>query len=536
MWIFRLIVYIFSFLFYSHSLYSQNDDIGSGRAIEFDGTADYIDFGDRYRDLVFPFTISAWVYLDPSNTAPAPIFTNRNCNPIYQGFRLIINSGVISIEYGDGLGGNSPVFRRGKLANVAGLLGRWNHVTAVVRDVFDMDLFLNGVNVGGKSSGDSNNTMVSSVPGVAGFTSSAYFISNNVIYRYKGVIDEIRFWKRALSQDEIRQTMCVSLKGNEPGLIGYWDFNETSGNTVFDKSVNKFDGQFIGNPKRVFSGAPIGDVSTFQYSTAWSGKKISLVDGDHKIDVMKINGSVEGVQIYEVKNAPSQSTSLDLNSTNKPYFGVFLVSQNSEGTFDAEYSFHGFESCVLFQRDDNSKPSWSKGDNPTIGKLQRSEFLKSNGDNAVSFDLGSDKSLCDQPSYQISTGITDTDFSFQWSTGENTSSIVVNQPGLYSVKVFGFCEVVTDSITISQTKKPEIGLVPNVITPNGDPKNEYFTIDESIVGLGSLTVINRWGEEVYYSPVYDNKWNGGDLPAGIYYILLEGACIEKTKSPISIIR
>ena len=532
----KLIVFILSFVFLSNPLYSQNDNVGSGRAIEFDGVDDYIDFGDHYSDLTLPFTISAWVYLDPSKLSTAPIFTNRNCSPIYQGFRLVINASVISVEYGDGLGGNSPAFRRGKLANVTGLLGRWNHVTAVVRDVFDMDLYLNGVNVGGSPSGDSYNTMVSNVPGVSGFTSSAYFTSNDVIYRYHGLIDEIRFWNRSLSQEEIRQTMCVNLKGNERGLIGYWDFNETSGDIVFDKSSNKFNGQFVGNPKRVFSGAPIGDISTYLYATSLSGKTVFLQDGDHKIDVKKIEGIVEGVQLYEVNSSPSQTTGLDLNDDNKLYFGVFLVNQNSESAFDAEYSFQGLGSCTLSLRDDNSVPSWDKGSNPTIGKLQRSEFIKASEENTVSFDLGPDKSLCDQPTYQLSTGITDPRFSFQWNTGQNTSSIEVTKPGLYSVKVFGSCDVTKDSVTISQIKKSDIGFVPNIITPNGDPKNECFVVDESIVGLVSLKVFNRWGKEVYYSSAYDNRWNGGDLSSGVYYILLEGSCIEKTKSPLSIIR
>jgi hypothetical protein len=51
--------------------------------------------------------------------------------------------------------------------------------------------------------------------------------------------------------------MSSYLKGNEPGLIGYWDFNETSGTTVWDKSKNKFHGSAVGTPVRVKSGAVI---------------------------------------------------------------------------------------------------------------------------------------------------------------------------------------------------------------------------------------------------------------------------------------
>ncbi|MEO7989849.1 MAG: LamG domain-containing protein [Chryseolinea sp.] len=426
----------------------QTDNVGSGRAVEFDGVDDYIEFGNRYSDLTFPFTISAWVYLKPSSRS-SPIFVSRNNDPLYSGFWFTTYSDFIFIEYGDGFGGNNPAFRRGKKANVTGMTGRWNHVSAVVRGLSDIDIYLNGVNVGNETTGDSNSPMNSNISG--GHSTAGYFLSNGVTYNCTGIIDDIRLWNKALSQEEIRKTMCVNLIGNESGLIGYWDFNEISGDTIYDKSSNKFHGKFIGNPTRVFSGAPIGDVSTFQYSTAWSGKTISLVDGDHKIDVKKINGNVEGIQIYEVKNAPSQATGLDLNSANKPYFGVFLVSQNAGATFDANYYFQGNGSCELFLREDNSISVWAEADNPVINKLERGEFEKGFG-NEADFELGANKILCDQSSYEISTGIIDPQFTFQWNTGQNTSSIAVSETGLYSVDVFGYCGTTRDSITFNFEK------------------------------------------------------------------------------------
>ncbi len=192
----KLIVSVLFCLLYSNSLYAQTDNVGSGRAIEFDGVDDYIDFGDR------------------------------------------------------GFGGNNPAFRRGKKADVAGTVSRWNHATAVVRAVSDIDLYLNGVNVGNEFTRDSNSPMNSNIPG--GHSTAGYLLSNGFTYNFPGIIDDIRLWNKALSQEEIRKTMCVNLKGNESALIGYWDFNETSGNIVHDKSPNKFNGQFVGNPKRVF--------------------------------------------------------------------------------------------------------------------------------------------------------------------------------------------------------------------------------------------------------------------------------------------
>lgn len=58
----------------------------------------------------------------------------------------------------------------------------------------------------------------------------------------------------------------------------------------------------------------------------------------------------------------------------------------------------------------------------------------------------------------------------------------------------------------------------NVITPNGDGKNDYFVAS----GIRSmhLTVFNRWGRKLEEIDNYDNRWNGGDLSAGVYYYLI----------------
>ncbi|WP_158622581.1 Ig-like domain-containing protein [Pedobacter sp. KBW06] len=63
--------------------------------------------------------------------------------------------------------------------------------------------------------------------------------------------------------------------------------------------------------------------------------------------------------------------------------------------------------------------------------------------------------------------------------------------------------------------------IPNVITPNGDGKNDEFVI----VGLeefnnAELTIFNRWGNEVYHNGNYRNTWTGEGLNEGTYYYLI----------------
>lgn len=65
-------------------------------------------------------------------------------------------------------------------------------------------------------------------------------------------------------------------------------------------------------------------------------------------------------------------------------------------------------------------------------------------------------------------------------------------------------------------------LIPNVITPNGDGKNDKLVI----IGISrypnsSLFIYNRWGNMVYQSKNYQNEWDGKDLNEGTYYYILK---------------
>ena len=45
-------------------------------------------------------------------------------------------------------------------------------------------------------------------------------------YYLTGEMDEVRIWEHARSEEEIRGTMNRRLTGSEPGLAGYWNYNE----------------------------------------------------------------------------------------------------------------------------------------------------------------------------------------------------------------------------------------------------------------------------------------------------------------------
>lgn len=113
---------------------------------------------------------------------------------------------------------------------------------------------------------------------------------------------------------------------------------------------------------------------------------------------------------------------------------------------------------------------------------------------------------------------------YLWSDGSTLSSITAQHIGIYWVDVTNPCETVRDSIAIKYIDPTEI-VIPNVITPNGDPTNEFFAVDEQFIG-SSLYVFNRWGQNVYSTNYYNNDWNAENLEGAVYYYTIPEYCLR----------
>lgn len=63
--------------------------------------------------------------------------------------------------------------------------------------------------------------------------------------------------------------------------------------------------------------------------------------------------------------------------------------------------------------------------------------------------------------------------------------------------------------------------IPNLFTPNGDANNDTFEIRGlELFPENDLTIVNRWGNQVYKSNNYKNDWTGEGLNEGTYYYVL----------------
>lgn len=97
-----------------------------------------------------------------------------------------------------------------------------------------------------------------------------------------------------------------------------------------------------------------------------------------------------------------------------------------------------------------------------------------------------------------------------------------------------------DTMSVYVLKNKEEGAY-NVITANGDGRNDVLDLSEYMTGNDcGLRVLNRWGNEVYNVPDYNNDWSGVDqsqqpLPDGTYYYVLFCDRTIVLKGPITII-
>lgn len=133
------------------------------------------------------------------------------------------------------------------------------------------------------------------------------------------------------------------------------------------------------------------------------------------------------------------------------------------------------------------------------------------------FTLGRDTLLCDGDQLVLTPRpVPRPGTAYRWSDGSTGPSLLVRQLGIYSLQLTNACT--------SQTATRHINAqtcinIPNIITANGDGKNDRFAVKGLTSGPWSLELYNRWGRKVYESTDYQNDW-GTAAALGLYYYVL----------------
>jgi len=96
---------------------------------------------------------------------------------------------------------------------------------------------------------------------------------------FDGLLDEVRLWNYVRSESEINDNRILALRGDEPGLLGLYHFDEPSGTVVYDASPNGINGTIVGGASFVESDAFISTtlpVELSSFTGRISGRDIVL--------------------------------------------------------------------------------------------------------------------------------------------------------------------------------------------------------------------------------------------------------------------
>lgn len=106
----------------------------------------------------------------------------------------------------------------------------------------------------------------------------------------------------------------------------------------------------------------------------------------------------------------------------------------------------------------------------------------------------------------------------------NTFTHTFTTPGEYHITLtVTTADGCTGTYTYVQIVVPVTIIIPNVFSPNNDGENDALAFEGAqYYPNTSLSVFNRWGQEVYSSTNYKNTWKPGkDIPEGTYFFILK---------------
>ena len=224
--------HLFSLIFLislgSFSLTAQNN------ALYFDGANNRIGVTDSPSlNPADAFTLEAWINAEEwANDIWAGCIISKEAGSPDEGYSLRCGAN-------GRVGFNMSVDGTWQEANSSEILGlnTWYHVAGVY-DGATMKLYLNG---GLITTTDISGSFSPSTGGLMNIGENPTW--NNRYFQ--GVLDEVRIWETARTQQEIIDNMSIELIGNESGLAAYYNFNEGTGNMAADASPNGNDGQLL---------------------------------------------------------------------------------------------------------------------------------------------------------------------------------------------------------------------------------------------------------------------------------------------------
>ena len=456
----QAVVFIATLLFLPTVSHGQSLP-GPGNNLPFNGINTYINCGTSDRGITKTVTAEAWIKTT-SSAIQFAVTKYANSLPSFSesGFQLGTSGGQAGM-FGR-LGLNNYFFSG--LSSTFVNDGRWHHLAGEV-DGNTWRIYVDGVLENSNTytyTGGSLSTPEPMTIGAYTYTSSFYF---------DGEIDEVRVWRTARSQAEIRDNMCRKFVTAPAALVAYYRFDQANSAMAIDNGSVPNNGTLINLSSNSWhlSGAPLGDASVYSYQTAGpASSRVALITatGDSAI-AHSTSASVQGVQLYAVNTAPSIAPP---SAGSNSYVGVFTVGgAPASRTYALRLRPSTGSACrTIFFRVGNELAWALPGTPPTITAtsllvttaLYRGEYILS-PDIAVPVTIAGDSLVCAGARTQLRV-VTTGSATYRWNTGATTATLPNLGPGTYTVTV-SFASGCTQVLRRTVRTTP-----PPVLTISGD--------------------------------------------------------------------
>ncbi len=224
-----------------------------GRALDFDGTNDYVAISDaNLLDLTNNYTLECWFKADSLSGLRGLIDKYQTASA--NGYLLRLNGTELEFDQLGTTGLNLQP-------------GRWYHAAAVNSNG-TRTLYVNGL----------ARTITGSALSVQANTNELRLGCDYSTRFYDGQLDEVRVWSVALNETQVRDAMHRQLDGTQAGLVACYDFNTNSGVLLPDLTTNHLNGTLTNGPVWIGSTFPCANAIETRTNLrgAWSVQTNSL--------------------------------------------------------------------------------------------------------------------------------------------------------------------------------------------------------------------------------------------------------------------
>ncbi len=192
------------------------------KALSLDGNDQVVVPDNTALRITGPLTVEAWFRVTTHINDWVRIVGKGSSGPRNYGLWIHQNGTFLFQQYGSG--GST-----GAAYNAPIQINQWYHIAGIRKASGSSDLYVDG-QLRASDNSPVTTPSTSSDPLTFGYAGFHQYL--------RGQIDEVKIWNIARTQSEIQSGLYNKLVGDEQGLVGYWDFNEGTGNIAYDRTGN----------------------------------------------------------------------------------------------------------------------------------------------------------------------------------------------------------------------------------------------------------------------------------------------------------